>query len=118
MSNPKNMTEKEVRTEVIKLIKQKDDLIHNYCLSVSPYKVGDKLIDRYGRPVIILGIEPNHSFFENEDESNYSYMNFLFKYYVCELKKDGNLKVHGYRFMLSQEVFEIKLKEDNEQNDK
>ena len=109
------MTAEEVRLEVIKLIKQKDDLIHDYCLSVSPYKVGDKLIDRYGRPVIIIKIEPNHWFFENDFEHKDYPFTYPFTYTICELKKDGTPKIYGSRLMFSDEVFEIKLKENHEQ---
>lgn len=112
MNNYKNMTAEEVKIEVIKLIKQKDDLIHNYCLSASPYKIGDKLIDRYGKPIIINEIEPNYRFFEEDNE----FLNFPFTYCVCELKKDGTPKVHGHRRMWQEEMSnQIKLRQNEQQ---
>jgi hypothetical protein len=112
MSNYKNMTAEEVKLEVIKLIKQKDDLINNYCLSVSPYKIGDKIIDRYGRPIIITDIEPNHWFFEKDNE----YDKYPFHYSVCELKKDGTPKVHGIRMMWPEEIYS-NMKTNEQKND-
>ena len=112
MNNYKNMTAEEVKLEVIKLIKQKDDLIHNYCLSVSPFKIGDKLIDRYGKPFIINDIEPNYWFFEKYNE----YPDYPFTYSVCELKKDGTPKVHGRRIMWLEEISnQIKPRQNEQQ---
>jgi hypothetical protein len=91
------MTAEEVRLEVNKLQKQMDDLTKNYCLSVSPYKIGDKVLDADGKLVIINEIKIYQSFFLQPP--NYLY-NIPFYYRVQELRKDGIPKVHGYRKML------------------
>lgn len=96
MSNSKKMTAEEVRLEVNKLQKQMDDLIENYCSSISPYKVGDKVLNRYGQLVIITEIEPQTLFF-TEPEKYRDASPLL--YTVKELRKDGKPKVHGHQWM-------------------
>jgi hypothetical protein len=108
MSNFKNMTAEEVRLEVNKLQKQMDDLIKNYCLSVSPYKIGDKVLNEDGKLVIINEIKTNSGFFYKGEQKLYQssiyYRKDLdtcpFYYRVQELrKKDGKPMVHGIRKM-------------------
>jgi hypothetical protein len=96
MSNSKKMTAEEVRVEVNKLQKQMDDLIKNYCSSISPYNIGDKVLNPYGKLVIINEIEPIKSFFfEPEKYRDLS----PFHYNVQELRKDGKPKVYGHQWM-------------------
>ena len=106
MSNSKKMTVEEVRLEANKLHKQMDDLIENYCLSISPYKIGDKVLNPDGKLAIINKIRVNPSFFYESMKQVYQpstyYLNYLdncpFYYCVQELrKKDGKPMVHGIR---------------------
>lgn len=106
MSNNKKMTAEEVRLEVNKLQKQIDDSITNYCLSVSPYKVADKVLNEDGKLVIIDEIKINPSFFYEGMKQIYqrsmydrnNLYNVPFYYRVKQLdKKEGKRFVHGIK---------------------
>ena len=108
MSNNKKMTAEEVRLEVNKLQKQMDDLIKNYCLSLSPYKIGDKVLSEDGKLVIINEIRMNPSFFYEGMKQIYQPAIYdrnrlytcPFYYRVQQLrKKDGQPMVNGIRWM-------------------
>ena len=105
MNNLRQMTE-DVKLEVNKLQKQIDDSITNYCLSVSPYKVGDKILNEHGKLVIIDEIRINPSFFYEGMKQIYQrplyHRNNLydvpFYYRVKQLdKKEGKRFVHGIK---------------------
>lgn len=117
-------TKEEIMNEVMELnslreqlILKKERIIEDYCLSISPYKIGDKFTDEHGRVFIIKTIRPWDSIFNKKYRPS-SYYPFF--YYGWELKKDGTPKKKGGLFLSHfknhPELNDKKIKEDANPN--
>ena len=103
-SNNLQMNEEQIINEVRQLTKQikqlylkKDRIIIKYCISKSPYKIGDKFIDKYGNTIIIDEISPRWHHFEEKYYSCFpDSLNYPFYYEGRDLKKDGTPKKKGW----------------------
>jgi hypothetical protein len=71
---------KELKTLREQLISKKERVIEDYCISISPYKIGDKFIDEYGKVFIIKRISPWDSVFNKKYRSSSYYPFFYYLY--------------------------------------
>jgi hypothetical protein len=108
---------KELNTLREQLILKKERVIKDYCISISPYKIGDKFIDEHGKVFMIKRISPWDSVFNKKYRSS-SYYPFF--YYGWELKKDGTPKKNGglclWNFKNHPELNDKKIKEEANKN--
>jgi hypothetical protein len=95
-------TKEEIVNEVMELntlrkqlILKKERVIEDYCISISPYKIGDKFTDDNGSVFLISKIMPDYYIFDKKYGSS---SNYPFYYFGCTLKKDGTPKKNGNIF--------------------
>mgnify|MGYP007019759075 CR=1 FL=1 len=88
---------RELKTLREQLILKKERVMEDYCISISPYKIGDKFIDKYGQKIIIDEITAQWHLFEEQYYYNVpDISNYPFYYRGRPLKQDGTPKKQGY----------------------
>jgi hypothetical protein len=128
MSNNILKTKEEIINEVMELntlreqlIFKKEKIMQDYCISISPYKIGDKLTDNYGRTIIIKKISPYKHLFEKKYNSgDTDRLNHAYDYEGWQLKKDGTPRKNGYICLWDNRTWsekqDKKVKEDASNN--